>query len=184
MSKRDDLIADLLPRVRQAARTVSVYWPETIDADDVEQEIAVRLLEADVRWLEALADSPAAGIVTVLKRAGMQVAAGYRDDFELFSGNYFYSGDEVRRLLADGALVFGDELTCTERADLARAMSQLAKASPQYHDVLVRRYALDEANRADKDVLSRAVRALTREMNRSFNRARVAHEGPALRREQ
>ena len=182
MQSRESMIADLASKVRSAARRTAGYWPGTIDADDVEQEIWVRVLELSGDSLARLHGSPDAGVHSTLNMIGMQVASRYRDDYELFSGNYRYSGDEVRELLESGCLVFDDELTATERVDMSTAMQRLEETSPQYATALVRRYIDDVYERADKDTLSYAVRALTREMNRNHKKDTAAHSGPALRK--
>lgn len=182
MKSRNEVIADLIPKVRAIAHKTAAYWPGTIDADDVEQEISLRLLELSDDALERLDQSPHAGVMSTLHMLGMQIASDYRNDYEVFSGNYRYSGEEVRSLLESGALVFADEMTVTERVDLTNAMQRLDETSPQYAEAIFRRYVEDINDRADKDTLSRAIRSLTREMNHSFNKATAEHEGPALRK--
>lgn len=184
MKSKDEILVEIMPLVRKAAQSVAAQWPGVVEADDVEQEIYVNLLELKEGNLQRLADGfDADGLVKTIKECqGYQIAARYRNDFELFSGNYRYSGEEVRSLLDSGALVFADEMTVTERVDLTNAMQRLGETSPQYAEAIFRRYAEDINDRADKDTLSRAIQALTREMNRSFNKATAEHEGPALRK--
>lgn len=184
MKSRNEIIADLVPKVRAIAHKTASYWPGTIDADDVEQEISLRLLELSDDALERLDQSPHAGVMSTLRMLGMQIASDYRNDYESFSGNYRYSGEEVRSLLESGALVFSDELTATERVDLMAAMERLQETSPQYAEALFRRYAegIPDRGKSDENARLRAIRALTREMNRNFNRTTAEHEGPALRK--
>jgi len=187
MKSKDEILVEIMPLVRKAAQSVAAQWPGVVEADDVEQEIYANLLELKEENLRRLVDEfDRDGLVKVFKeRQGHQVAARYRNDFELFSGNYRYSGEEVRSLLESGALVFADELTVTERVDLTNAMQRLDETSPQYTDVVFRKYAADETfarGSSDEKVLQRAMKALTREMNRSFNKATAEHEGPALRK--
>lgn len=187
MKSKDEILVEIMPLVRKAAQSVAAQWPGIVEADDVEQEIYVNLLELKEENLRRLVDEfDRDGLVKVFKeRQGHQVAARYRNDFELFSGNYRYSGEEVRSLLESGALVFADEMTVTERVDLTNAMQRLDETSPQYADIIFQRYAEDKrfgTDSAEKKMLRRALQALTREMNRSFNKATAEHEGPALRK--
>lgn len=183
-TRRDELLAALVPKARAAARA-AVDWSGVIEADDLEQEIYLKLLELSDRALSDVADHVIYGDRSAFKflrdTLAPQIAAEYRDDYELFTGNYYYSGEEVRRLLTDGVLVFGDAATATERADITKAMAAIPA---QYREALVRRYVEMIDDRADKDTLVRARRALTREMNKSNREARREHSGPALRREQ
>ena len=186
MKSKDEILVEIMPLVRKAAQSVAAQWPGIVEADDVEQEIYVNLLGLKEEHLRRLVDEfDRDGLVKVFKeRQGHQVAARYRNDFELFSGNYRYSGEEVRSLLESGALVFSDELTATERVDLMAAMERLQETSPQYAEALFRRYAegIPDRGKSDEHARLRAIRALTREMNRNFNRETAEHEGPALRK--
>lgn len=181
---RSDNLATLAGSVRVAARRTAQYWPETVAADDVEQDLWVRLLEGSADALTELANSPRAGVTSALHKMGMQVAAHERDDYELFSGNYHYSGDEVRALLSEGVLTITESDTVAEKTDLLEALPNIPDAQ---RAVLTRRYVEGvrfERGSADEKTLQRAVRTLTSEMNRSFNRRRVEHDGPALRKDQ
>jgi len=187
MKSKDEILVEIMPLVRKAAQSVAAQWPGIVEADDVEQEIYVNLLalrEENLRRLVGEFDRD--GLVKVFKeRQGYQIAARYRNDFELFSGNYRYSGEEVQSLLESGALVFPDEMTVTERVDLTNAMQRLDETSPQYAEAIFRRYVEGEIHNRDTaegKKVERAVVALTREMNRSFNKATAEHEGPALRK--
>lgn len=186
MKSKDEILVEIMPLVRKAAQSVAAQWPGVVEADDVEQEIYVNLLELKEENLRRLVDEfDRDGLVKVFKeRQGYQIAARYRNDFELFSGNYRYSGEEVRSLLESGALVFADEMTVTERVDLTNAMQRLEETSPQYAEAIVRRYLEGDAitTGAESRKAQRAVESLTREMNRSFNKATAEHEGPALRK--
>lgn len=176
---RSDQVEILSPMVKTVSRRTAAYWPGTISADDAEQEIWVRLMELTDHKLAALVESPRAGALSALQMIGMQIASNYRNDYEVFSGNYHYSTDEVRRLLDAGALSHGDPLTATERADMTTALDRL---TPQYAEALVRRYVSGVTSQDFRSTSMRAVEALTREMNRSFRQAAADHDGPALRK--
>lgn len=181
----DDLHAEVL----SAARITARRWQGVIDADDAEQEIWVRLLESD--YIDRLSDmdKPARGYV--LRRIGHQVAGRYRDDYEVFSGQVFYSTDEVRALLAKGLLDRPpDELdtasdTMSEWLDLHEATEQLRDQHPSHADIIAARYVVGdyEPGPAGGKPLTLAVDALTREMNRIHRRRWAPHEdGPGSRR--
>lgn len=179
MKSRDEILVELTSKVRRAARSVEYNWPGTVCADDVEQELYVRLLELSDEALQEVTEQSYDGAVAAFRRMGNQIASQYAADYEEFTGNYRYSGDEVKELLARGHLVISDGMSVTERADLTTGMQEIPE---QYADVLWQRFVEDE--NPDRRKVSRAVLALTREMNRSFSRASIDHSGPALRRDQ
>lgn len=179
----------LAPDVLTAAKTTAREWPGTIDADDAEQEIWTILLEAGQNSLDILAGMDRPQRISSLTVYGHRIAARYRDDYDLFSGNFNYSTEYVRSILEEDALIVDDgrpdSLTTTVRLDLTIALYRLQDRTARYAD-LIRRKFIDgeefEHSDPDRKALDRAVDALTRDMNRS-NRSRQAEwaDGPGSR---
>lgn len=196
----------LEPDVKTAAKTVGREWVDVIDQDDAEQEIWLLLLDRsdDLPGEIAALEKPAR--VSYLTEVGHQIAQQYRDDFELFSGNYTYGTRQVRKMLENDALAGvseesgvplwelpetvikqlnrSDTETVTERIDMFIGMSRLVKRNASYVDIITSAYLDRDFDRTkDGKALTRAVDALTKEMNR-VHIARNADytEGPGTRK--
>ncbi len=176
---------DLYDEVTKAGRITARRWPGIIDPDDAEQEIWLRLLESD--YLDRLTGMEPPARSHVLGRIGAQVASKYRDDFEAFSGNLSYGSDEVRAMLKAGLLarqrreLDPSTETMSEWLDLHEGAQSLRDRSPQFagtlHTVFLEGTSVD--NRMQ---VTRAVDALTVEMNRVSSRRFVDYDGPGNRR--
>lgn len=196
----------LQPDVRTAAKTTAREWADVIDADDAEQEIWFRILESSADYSEEIASLDKPARVRVLTEIGHQVALNYRDDFELFSGNHTYGTRQVRQMLGRDALAGvhegsgvpiwelpqpiikqlerTDTETVTERIDLFIGMHRLEERNARYVYVIVQAFVKDEWDRTNNGMeLTRAVDALTREMNRTNRRRKAEYtDGPGTRR--
>jgi hypothetical protein len=178
----------LKPDVVTAAKTTARQWPGTIDEEDAEQEIWALLIEAP-KSIDVLSQMERPNRVSTLTLYGHRVAARYRDDYELFSGNYLYSTDYVRRLLDADILVFSgdrpDKLTFSEWVDITEAFAKVQQRNAGYADLIARVFIQGEKlqSGADRMQLTRAVDSLTKEMNR-VHTSRVLNytEGPGTRR--
>jgi len=201
---KNQYIVDMLPDIKRAARQVAREWADVIDADDAEQEIVLRILELSETKVRELYDLDRALRVKVLAEVGHQVGMKYRDDYELFSGNHVYGTLDVRRMLENGALAGVEEEagtplwelpesvilqlrrtsteTVTERIDLFLGMKRLSERNSWYAQVIVANYLHGDPCHTHSQELTRAVDALTREMN-NCRRRRVAEylEGPGSR---
>lgn len=197
--------------VKTAARTTAREWEGMIDADDAEQEVWVRLLESPSSMTEILGmDKPAR--VSALTRIGRQIGSQYRDDYGYFSGNYSYGTEEVREMLDRGALdseetsgdfgagmpplwelplnIIGklertDTETATERVDLVLGVRGLRDSKSPYYAEIINRYVYDitPQDGGARKQLTRAVDALTNEMNRVNTRRKAGYEqGPGTRK--
>lgn len=196
----------LAPDVKTAAKTIGREWTDVIDADDVEQEIWLLLLDRSDELPGEIAalDKPAR--VSYLTEVGHQIGMQYRDDYELFSGNYTYGTRQVRKMLENDALAGVEEEsgiplwelpetvikqlqrtdteTVTERIDLMIGMKRLLKRNAAYVDIIKQAYLGTDFDRTnDGKQLTRAVDAVTKEMNR-VHIAQIADytEGPGTRK--
>lgn len=176
--------------MRTAARTVARNWEGITDAEDAGQAIWVHLLERP-NSIRVLLDMDRPARISALNMIGQQIGSEMRDTYEVYSGNYTYSTDQVRALLDDGAMLRGSEFdrpdseTLTEFIDVGLAVETLANSSSSYYATLFGRFVLDDpyTGDAERKRVQRAVEALTREMNRANLRRRMAYEdGPGSRR--
>jgi hypothetical protein len=171
----NDRTTELAEDVERAARVVARRWPDVIDEDDAYQEIWLRLLEND--YVDRVYELDAAARGDVLRRIGVQIASQYRDDYEIFSGQVCYGTDEVYRLLS-AQITLADldpsSETLAEYIDLHEASQLLRDSIPRYAEVIGARFVFGQPV-SDSKLVTRAVSALTREMNRAYLRRSAAH---------
>lgn len=183
----------LAPDVKTAAKTTAREWPGTIDEQDAEQEIWLELLDSGQKTIDIITGMERPNRVATLSHYGHRIAARYRDDYEVFSGNYTYGTKQVRRLLESDALADvdpgfwtlpetelkkldrPDEVSVTEHMDLLVGMQRLVKKNANYADILVQAFMRNEPSHTYRVELTRAVDALTVEMNRSNSAQRFDH---------
>lgn len=201
-------IMELAEPIKKAAKTVAFQWPGVVDADDLEQDLLVHLMERDSTIEKLLADFDNKQLLNAIIKIGHQIAAQERTDYEIFSGNFRYSVDEVRKILEDRALhneepslgsnwsisedfIKGGEFEdavlykSSSEIDLMRGMERLRKKNVKYAEIIERRYLKDASltDGIDRKQLSRALTSLTTEMNRSFKEQQRDHEdGPGTRK--
>ncbi len=198
--------------VEKAAKTVAFKWPNVVSADDMEQELYLHLLESPGSVEKLLNEFNDKDRLNAVVAIGHKIAGKERDDYEVFSGNFRYSVNEVKTLLEDRALhhespELGSNWSVSEdfiqggefedkvinklasETDLRKGMKMLRAKNSKYAELVTRRYLLGEipsentpeAARA-RDTLSRALTALTKEMNRSFKEQQRDHDGPGSRK--
>jgi hypothetical protein len=201
-------ILDMHDTIKKAAKTVAFEWPGVMDEEDVEQALNLHLLERPNSIDKLLNEFDEKQRLNAIIKIGHQIAKQERTDYEHFSGNFRYCVDEVRQFLEDRALknddpelgsnwsvsdnfVDGGEFEdavlskSSSEIDLERGMARLRKQNAKYADIITLRY-LNEIPTAelDRKQLSRALSALTNEMNRSYKQQlRDREEGPGTRRQ-
>jgi hypothetical protein len=199
-------ISALYNEIAKAARTVAFQWPGIVEEDDLTQDIAVQLLESPASIDKLINEFDDRQRLNAIVQIGHRIASKERADYEVFSGNFRYSVDEVRRILEDRVLhnedpelgsswsVADDFITGGEfedavlrksssEIDLQRGMSRLEKVNKEYVAIIRQRY-LNEVPTGElsRVKLTRAVTALTTEMNRSFKQQQREHQGPGKRK--
>jgi hypothetical protein len=167
--------------VRKAARIVAYQWPTIVEAEDVEQEIYVRLLSSPASVDKLLDDFDAKNRVSALISMGHQIAAKERTDYEVFSGNFRYSVNEVKKLLTNRKNGIGKSTT---GADLEAGMERLRQKNNTYHELIQRRYVLGERiEGSESSALSRALTALATHMNHYHKKQHAERsDGPGTRK--
>jgi hypothetical protein len=183
-NSQHDTLTEMLPAIQRAARSVARKWAQLATANDLTQEIYLRLAETDGS-VTKLADMRPAERDASLVRIGHQVADQMRADYEYFTGQFTYSVGEVRSLLVGGALT--DQLDGFDArvADVRRAVLDLQKSNSDYSAAIVNRYVFDDKpppRSAQAKVLERAVDALTLRMNRNRNNDIYEYENGGARR--
>ncbi|RYH63733.1 MAG: hypothetical protein EON54_07515 [Alcaligenaceae bacterium] len=172
MTTREEKLEELVPVILSAARTVENQWPGVADADDLQQEITIKLLESPSS-LDKVFESERRLRFRILIRIGHQIASQERADYDYYKGSYRYSVEEAKSVLSKGILIEPldggfDEVVF----DLMEALEVLATKNPGHSDAITKRYA-DEViptESAEKMVLSRALTSLVGEMNKSHSR--------------
>ena len=187
--------------IRSAALSVHVEWEEVIEVDDLQQEMWVHVLQrkyvADLLGM----DKPARA--KVLRMIAEHICRAERDRYHYFSGNFYYSTREVRKLLRDGELSPDwegdiksprydpdkvtntkgqmDDYVCSVR-DLNAAYAVLAREDSAYYADITNRYVhnLGPGDSTERNRVQRAVDKLTRIMNRLHRTPR--YEGPGTRK--
>lgn len=209
LTLNDSNVDDQIARdIAKAAKSVAYQWPGVIEACDVEQSIWLELLQAPATF-QTLRTMDSGPRYRTISKLGHRIASGERADYEHFSGDFRYSVNEVKNLLDAGVLGViehtlrssysaqeyttkgggVEDVVLTKVAaetDLRRAMGDLDSGTPQYADVIRRRYLYGEnvtATGAEYTRLSRALTRLTDLMNRIHKRRHAERlDGPGTRR--
>lgn len=201
-------VLSLEKEVHKAAKSVAHQWPGIVEAADLEQDIFLRLLESPGSVDKLLNEFDDRNRLNAIIQIGHQIAAQERTDYEVFSGNFRYSVNEVKRLLEDRALhnenpELGSNWSVAEdfvskggefedtvlnksssETDLRRGMKRLWERNSKYAEVITRKYLNGDTLTSGADItrISRALTALTTEMNRSFKQQQRQHQGPGSRK--
>lgn len=164
---RDENLDRILPDIKSVARSVAFKWPTITTAEDLVNDLALHFLEREGS-LEKLAGMEVGERRASLTRVGHQICAAMRADFEVFSGQYRYSVDDVKEALAKGALK-GQDSYNVQASDVLPAMMDLNKKNPEQAQAVAIRYLQNISPKEDgpKKVLSRGIENLTLLMNKS-----------------
>jgi hypothetical protein len=164
---------------------VARKWPQATTAEDLFQDLVVHFLERPGS-LEKLAGLEQSSRIKSLVAIGHKKASAARDDFAVFSGQISYSVDEVRILAAKGAATQTISNFEASSTDFQVALEELRQKTPQYHDVIVRRYVnkdYDSKDQNQRKLLQRAMDSLTTLMNRISSAKRYNHENGSPHRD-
>jgi DNA-directed RNA polymerase specialized sigma24 family protein len=196
----EDEWAGLQQKARRAAKQVAATYGGMLSADDIEQDVMMKMLECPGVMKESLKLPDASTWKLVFKMAG-QVSVQHQEDYKRFTGIHHYSTWDVRRLLQKGVFVDEEKDSIHEaseqtirtgrrsKKDYAEYIGVddkldiqygLKKLTPQQRETLIARYVLDE--RPHHEGVSRAIESLTRHMNNRREIETKNYEGPASRR--
>lgn len=191
--------------VAREARLASNKWNGIMDADDVEQELWVYILESPSVQKYLLEAEPAQ-LSKALSIKASHLCSQERLDIDHATGNWNYNPAEVRELLnaywgsdvhnvsqavmslAQENLsptmiqnITGGTIAPDERIDLEQALEQLEETHPQHFFVLQEAYyaGIEPSHHVMK---VRAVEQLTTTMNRTRSQREMdRHEGPGTK---
>jgi hypothetical protein len=164
-----DHIEIVLPDMKRAAGRVARKWPEVTNQEDLFQDLVIHFLDRPGS-LEALALLPSDKRLARLVAIGHERASANRDDLEVFSGQFTYSVDEVRKLAERGAVMESVQDYDAPSLDMQQAMTVLKRRNRDYWSALIEKYVngiSPERNSAAAKVLERGLESLTTLMNRA-----------------
>jgi DNA-directed RNA polymerase specialized sigma24 family protein len=169
--------------VKNAARSTADEWPGIVEADDIEQEIWLRLLESP-NSAEKLVSMNDRDRRVSLNKIGRQLAIEERSSYELFSAQVHYSTDDVREILEAGGLVGEGFTSQDERMDFEIAVHELRETTPHFVECLWEHYEmgeLDMKSSTNRGRVMRAVNRLTDFINSTTRIRNENYEGPGAR---
>jgi hypothetical protein len=160
---------ELLETVKKAAKSVAFQWPGVIEADDVEQEIWVHLLERPGTVTKILDKMDDSAKYRAIVGIGHQIASKERNDYSYYSGNYKYSLADVKKILVEKILT-SDEFHWNEAVSDIR--ESIVTLKTEYREAIAKRYVDGEvpAQGAPAMELTRAIESLTDAMNSNARR--------------
>lgn len=169
------------PLVKKAARSAENRWNRMLDADDIEQELWLFVMESPSvqNYIRAQSDGE---IVNALNIQADNVCAKERVDYDHFTGNFVYNPKDVRDII--GRLYGNEEVQVDERIDYEIALDDLRDEYPHYYDSIYSHCYMgyefeDDAERKRRD---RAIDKLADIMNRKRSQREADRtQGPGTR---
>ena len=176
-----DLYDKVHPQVKKVARLTEQRWNKMLDADDIEQELWLFIMESPSvqEYLRTRSDGE---IVNALKIQADNICSKERLDYEHFTGNFLYNPADVRDLL--GRMTQEEQVLDDERIDFEIALEDLRTEYPHYYDSIYSEFYMgypheDDAERKRRN---RAIDKLADLMNRKrSHREAERTEGPGTR---
>lgn len=158
----------VLPDLKTAAARVAKKWPQATTEEDLFQDLVVHFLEAQGS-LEKLAELPRDKRLARLVAIGHERASAARDAVDLFSGQFNYSVDEVRKLADKGAALELVDGFNGASVDFQASLGAMKKQNRDYWSAITDRYVSGAvpSQGAPAVVLVRALESLTTLMNRA-----------------
>jgi DNA-directed RNA polymerase specialized sigma24 family protein len=86
--------------VRSAAVQAANNFPTFIEADDVAQDVWVKLLDAPAMLNKLLDDENVAGMKALIHKIAWREAIREREDYEVYKYEHIYGVDDVKRVIA------------------------------------------------------------------------------------
>lgn len=169
--------------VANEARYASNRWNGLLEADDIEQMLWEWILERPSAQAYLKAAEPAQ-LKAALSTKADHLCSQERIDYDRFTGNFNYTPADVRRIL-DRVSDFAEPTEFDdEKLDLEMGMDRLIETHPQYHEVIVKRFFLDEQLEGHAEYVrsERAVDKLASLMNRKRSEREADRtEGPGTK---
>src|SRR5690606_39941674 len=99
MSDKNEAVTELYPEIQRAAKKIANEWPDVVEADDLTNDIVIRLLEGNKGYAVSLREMEIPQRTKTLNMIASQLASEARDTYEYFHGNFRYSLEVARELL-------------------------------------------------------------------------------------
>ncbi|MFF7588599.1 hypothetical protein ACFZCK_14040 [Kitasatospora purpeofusca] len=191
---------DLRDKARKASASAARSWGSAIEADDIQQEVMVKMVESPGFVRKSLANGDDSTWRLVRMMAD-QCASGLMNDYRRFSFQHSYSAWDVRQLLDRGVLDeperasvfeaqadclatgrkskkdFAERITFDDKLDLEYGMGRL---NDNYRNAILDRYVRG-VEPSHRKVLSRAMESLTMHMNTSRAHSEIDYQGTGSR---
>lgn len=167
----DDFCKKHQPTVRKAAEATAAKWKGVLDADDIEQELWLFIMESGSvqKYLEE--HSTGEG-VSGLKRKAESICSDERIQYDYFSGNFQYNPADVRSIV--GRLESQQFVSWDEQIDYDVALKEFkAKHTEKYEAYVL--YFLEKEHASTSGERSRKQRALDK-LVEIMNRKRSQRE--------
>ncbi|WP_280429114.1 hypothetical protein [Nocardia brasiliensis] len=150
--------------IRHAAHAVTYEWPNVIEADDLAQELWVKVLESPATQ-ELLDGKTSRELINLLARMGHRIASRYRTNNARFSNQIRYSVDDIKAALS--GLSLWPEIT----DDIELGLAALRDRNERYAEA-IQAFVRNEPppTEADRKRRDRAIEALTEETNAAIRR--------------
>lgn len=176
-----DLYDKVHPLVKKVARSTENRWNKMLDADDIEQDLWLFIMERPSvqEYLRTRSDGE---IVNALNIQADSICSKERLDYEHFTGNFLYNPADVRDLL--GRMTQEERVLDDERIDFEIALDDLRKEYEHYYDAIYSQFYMgyEAGSAADRKRVERAVDKLADLMNRKRSqRSAERTEGPGTR---
>lgn len=180
----DEAVIGLKQAVRKAAQQAETRWNKLLDADDIEQELWVFILESKSvqAALTGLSDKDK---VARLKKKADSICSREKLDYERFTGNFLYTPADVRRILSR---LSGDERILDDEAiDFGIGFEALEEEHFHYYEAVREFYFFgrEVKNKSDEDLKRRSVDKLAELMNRKRSKREADRtEGPGTKNQE
>ncbi|MGW0245091.1 hypothetical protein ACWDYH_00475 [Nocardia goodfellowii] len=146
--------------IRRAANAVVYEWPNVIEADDLAQELWVKILESPATQ-DVLAEKTSREQMNLLARMGHRIASRYRNNNLRFSVQVRYSAEDIKDALT------GRSLWPEIIDDITLGIDALRQRNAGYADAIqrIREPDSEAMTPADRKRRERAIEALTETTN-------------------
>lgn len=177
---------DIHGDVRSVAGYLGWKHSDVMEADDIEQEIWVTLLETE-NYISDVADRDRDGRREALTRIGAQAVFREKQSKALFIGAVEYGAAEIRKSVDKVfKALFVDEKPpeheSVHKDNFLEGLEILTERCPRYLEIIMAKYGGDNEDPPHRRQLTRAVDALTDAMNTAHRARHVEYEdGPGTR---
>ncbi|WP_339016815.1 hypothetical protein R3O64_09795 [Corynebacterium hesseae] len=162
---QEEAVIGLKDAVRKAAQQAETRWNKLLDADDIEQELWMFIVErpATQNYLRGKSSKEQ---LKALRKTADSICSKEKLDYERFTGNFLYTPADVRRILSRLA---GDERILDDEAiDFGIGFEALEDEHFHYYEAVRDFYFLGRSveNKSDENLKRRCVDKLAELMNR------------------